>query len=185
MLGESQNADEGGLSSNSAFTFKEGRILVNHELSSCILNIIEKTEKYCFLVTPFLELTQHWRHIERIFKNIYNEKRKIFLILKKQEEASLKDKDKESIKIIKDYFSNELDLFFSDYLHSKIYLNEKQILITSMNLNSYAKDNNHEIGCLIDDPTISKCIVNNVILKTILEKQDAELIRTKLSDVLK
>jgi phosphatidylserine/phosphatidylglycerophosphate/cardiolipin synthase-like enzyme len=169
----------------SPFTFKEGKILVDHELAPCILDIVDKTEKYCFIVTPFFELNPHWRHLERIFKKAYNDKKKIFFISKKQEESSQKDKDKESIKIIKEYFNDELDLFFCDFLHSKIYLNEKQVLITSMNLNNYAKDNNFEIGCLIDDCAVSEWIVNNVILKTILEKQDVERIKTKLNEVSK
>jgi hypothetical protein len=33
---------------------------------------------------------------------------------------------------------------------------------------------------LIDDSAVSEWIVNNVILKTILEKQDTERIKTKL-----
>jgi phosphatidylserine/phosphatidylglycerophosphate/cardiolipin synthase-like enzyme len=188
MEEKSQKADEGGLSLESTFSFKEGTILIDKDLAPCIINIVEKTEKYCFIVTPYVDSFKNWQHFERRLNKAYNDKKMIVFIFKEFIENSQNPREKENqekIEEIKNEFKDKFDFFLVDFLHSKIYLNEKQVLITSFNLKTYAKDNNHEIGCLINDPAVSEWIVNNVILKTILEKQDAERIKTKLNEVLK
>lgn len=45
---------------------------------------------------------------------------------------------------------SNMNLFLIKNLHSKIYVNEDSILITSMNLYEYSQINNHEIGVKLD-----------------------------------
>jgi len=190
----SQSADEGGKSSNSACTFKEGTILVDMDLFTCILDIIKKTEKYCFIITPFLETHEKWANLWKLFDDVYNDGKKLFLILKRPIDESQNDWEKEDrkrIEIIKNYCNGKFDLFLVNNLHSKIYLNEKQVLMTSFNLRKYTLEMNHEIGCLIDDPNISKQIINNIIIKKMLNDKDtkhldgkwAEWINNKINNV--
>jgi len=82
-MGTSQSADEGGKSSKLPFTFKEGRVLINSELIPCILDIIEKSGKYCFLVTPFIESIAYWQELIRYIIEADEAGKKIFFILKK------------------------------------------------------------------------------------------------------
>jgi len=180
----SEDTDE-NKSSKSAFTFNKGKILVDYELLDCINNIIKTSEKYCFIVTPFLESLSKWVNLGKLFDEIYDDGKKIFFILKKPSnefnDARYKE-DCEKIEIIKKEFNGKFDLFLVNYLHSKIYLNEKQVLITSINLKTFAIEKNHEIGCLIDDPDISKQIVNNIIIKKMLKDKDTEHTEGKWAD---
>jgi len=196
MEEKSQNADEGGLSSNSALTFKEGRILVDQDLINCIFDIVKKTEKYCFIVTPFLESFANWANLEKTFDKTYNNGKKLFFLLKKPSNDSTKKnnnlnnnffvemekKEKENIEITKKDFNGKFDLFLVQHLHSKIYLNEKQVLLTSINLREYSTRGNYEIGCLIDDPDFSKEIVNNIIIKEMLKDKYTQHIDGKYAE---
>jgi len=184
----SESSGEGEKAEESDFTFKGGKILINHELLNCINNIITKTQKYCFIVTPFLESLTKWVNLGNLFDEIYDDGKMLFFILKKpsddfQDEREKSDRDK--IETTKKEFNGKFDLFLVDYLHSKIYLNEKQVLITSINLKTYATEKNHEIGCLIDDPNFSKQIVNNIIIKKMLKKDKTEHINGKYSEWIK
>jgi hypothetical protein len=155
----------------------EGAIFYNEDLEYCIFNIIKSSEKYIFLVSPFIDSVIHWQKLKRDIIDAYNNGKKIFIILKKPKEKSTEDKDNNDWKKIDEIIKNlrdKIELFLVDYLHAKIYLNEKKVLITSANLESYVFEKNHEIGCLIEDTAVSKWIVDSVIIKEILKSDNVE-----------
>jgi len=43
-----------------------------------------------------------------------------------------------------------IGVLFVPYLHAKCYYNEREMLVTSMNLHGYSAQNNHELGILFD-----------------------------------
>jgi hypothetical protein len=189
----SKDIDE-NKSSKSPFTFKEGTILVDLDLFHCIISIIEKSEEYCFIVTPFLDPFSEWENVWKKFDEADDNGKKLFFILKKpknneglKNEGFKKDleEDRKKIEIIKKDFNRKFDLFLVDNLHSKIYLNEKHVLITSINFKKYATEKNHEIGCLIDDPDISKQIVNNIIIRMLKKNKNTEHFEGKWADWIK
>jgi phosphatidylserine/phosphatidylglycerophosphate/cardiolipin synthase-like enzyme len=55
-----------------------------------------------------------------------------------------------------------------------MFLNESEILISSMNLTNFSKDNNYEIGCLINDPDTAQGIVDEIIFGNILKNAEKE-----------
>jgi hypothetical protein len=166
-------------------------ILTDHHLVDCIFNIIESSEKYCFIVTPFLKF-EYWAQLTRRLKAASDNKKRVLFILSMpddnnqwQDDEKMK-KDMDNIEKIKQKLNKEynFDLFFVKNLHTKIYLNESEILLSSMNLQEWAANNNHEIGCLIKNPEMVKKIVNDVIFKQIL-RGEKEYVEGRWSDWLK
>jgi len=169
------------------FDFEKSRgiILYNNDIEHFIFNIINSTEKYFFLVTPFIDDLRYFKTFERSINEAYNKGNKIFFILKKPNNEA-KDgnakKDMEKIEEIERTLNDKIELFLVDSLHAKIFLNEKQVLITSMNLTYSGSRSNHEIGCLLNDSAISNWIVDNIILKKMLNDKKVKHTRGKCAD---
>ena len=113
-------------------------LLTIHHLSGQIIEIIEESKEYCFLVTPYYK---PWTILERaIEKAAQNEKKLYFIFRKEAVDNSIIQK------LNKDM---GFDVAIVDRLHTKLYFNEKIALVTSMNLYESSKDNNYEMGYLI------------------------------------
>jgi hypothetical protein len=133
---KSQNVGEGG---NACFQ-DEYEILTTPQITSKIIDIIEKAEEYCFVVSPYFD---PWIQSKISFEYASNKKKKIIFFFRHNQ----KKEDIDSIKEFHD--KSHFDIVFINNLHAKIYVNENEALITSMNLTDYAQANNHEIGVLI------------------------------------
>jgi len=163
-------------------------ILTDQNLSPCILEIIKKSKEYCFIVTPYINYFKYWEHFKRILEEASTEKKRIVFILRKIDE---KDKEKnkkidEKKEVIEELNGKyKFDLFFVKNLHVKMYLNESEVLISSMNLTNFSKDNNYEIGCLINDPDTAQGIVDEIIFGRILKNAEKEYIEGISADWLK
>jgi len=167
----SQNLEEG----DEALVFSgkdECEIIKTQGISNKISEIIENAEEYCFLVSPYLKI---WKHLDTSFKMAVDKKIRIIFFLR-ENPSIYKNKNKEKIKNIlnfnKDY---NFDIIFIKNLHAKIYLNEKEALITSMNLYDVSVYNNLEIGILIHNKDIIKNIASNIILDWIYTGRNDKL----------
>jgi phosphatidylserine/phosphatidylglycerophosphate/cardiolipin synthase-like enzyme len=106
-----------------------------------IEELIKNSEKYLILISPYLKL---------------NEKIKYFLSEKSQNGVVIKiiyGKKKE----IQDLnFFNSLkntETLYLDNLHSKLYFNEKEAILTSLNLYDFSQINNYEMGIFFSKET--------------------------------
>jgi phosphatidylserine/phosphatidylglycerophosphate/cardiolipin synthase-like enzyme len=152
-------------------------ILTDHNLAPCILEIIKNSKDYCFLVTPYINLIEYWDHFIRILKEASTDKKRIVFIFKQLDEKDKENNKKtdEKKKVIEELNGEyKFDLFFVKNLHVKMYLNESEVLISSMNLTNFSKDNNYEIGCLINDPDTTQGIVDEIIFGRILKNAERE-----------
>ncbi|MGB3182862.1 MAG: phospholipase D family protein [Cyclobacteriaceae bacterium] len=104
-----------------------------------IEQIILKADRHLTLCTPYLSLSKNLydRLIDAGLRNIA-----ITLIYGKSELN-----EAERLKI--ESFTN-IEVFFCENLHAKCYLNEKSMIITSMNLYEFSERNNREMGILIE-----------------------------------
>ena len=152
----SQNTDEGGESRHE----DDYEILTTSQVSSKIIEIIEKAEEYCFIVTPYFS---PWVQSEKSLEYASNKKKKIIFFFR--------DDQREEKKVAIEEFHNtyHFDIVFIENLHAKIYVNEKEALITSMNLYDYSQRNNYEIGVLIRNKVKLNEIVYNVIIDKIFK----------------
>ena len=100
-----------------------------------IIDEILKTGKeFVYIVSPYLKIEKQFE--ERFFEAIENGT-KVILIY---------GKDKQQIDHINKSLKNKIEIYYYENLHAKFYMNEKQVLITSMNLHSYSQANNRELG---------------------------------------
>jgi len=117
------------------------KVIKDSFINSHLLELIGRSEKYLVLVSPYLKL---WGHLETQIENSVNRGVDVQLWYRSDQEKKYKktyDKlSKMGVKVGK-----------IDTLHSKLYLSEKEGLMTSMNLLDFSKSNSREIGILTDE----------------------------------
>ena len=57
---------------------------------------------------------------------------------------------------------NGVNVFYQEGLHAKIYMNEKTVFISSMNLQEHSAMNSHEVGLIVKDQKDKKAIYDYV-----------------------
>jgi len=117
------------------------KVISDSYINSDLLKLIEDSEKYLVLVSPYLKL---WGHLETQIEN--SVKRGVDVQLWYRS-----DKEKEYKKTYDKLSKMGVKVGKIDTLHSKLYLSEKQGLMTSMNLHDFSKSNSREIGILTDE----------------------------------
>ncbi len=137
----------------------DSNILLVHQIQDAIIEIIRNSKDFCFLVTPYF---QPWPILRRELEKAAQQQKKIVFILR---DTSENHWDFE-------YFNDEFgfDIIFAERLHTKLYLNESECLITSMNLHESSKDNNFEVGYhfknQIQSKNFKETVIDNDILMT-------------------
>jgi hypothetical protein len=101
-------------------------------------NIIKNATKKLVLISPFVQINKIL--LERLQQASEREV-EIILIYGKGE---LKRTEKKQIESIEN-----LTLYYYENLHAKCYFNEKEMVITSMNLYEFSEKNNREMGIYI------------------------------------
>jgi hypothetical protein len=114
------------------------KFLTTTAITSELENIIKNATKKVVLLSPYVQINKI------LFERLQEASERgieITLIYGKED---LKSTEKKQIEVIKN-----LKLYFYKNLHAKCYLNEKEIIITSMNLYEFSERNNREMGVLI------------------------------------
>ena len=110
------------------------------KISYEIEQILHNAKHYLIIVSPYLKLNQRLKvRLSDAFKNVGD----VYILYRENE---LKNQER----IWLNSFNN-VKLLSIKNLHSKIYVNEETVLISSMNLYEYSQINNHEIGVKIDN----------------------------------
>ncbi|MEO9511609.1 MAG: phospholipase D family protein [Flavobacteriaceae bacterium] len=118
------------------------KFLTGEELEEKLTDIIWNAKKYIVIVSPFIKLDNHVRSIFDKIKAI----REVPLILVFGKNDGYKQKSLNEIDF--KYFTNfeNISILYNKDLHAKHYCNEKEGLITSLNLYDYSMINNIEYG---------------------------------------
>lgn len=134
-----------------------------------IQNIIENSENYLYLISPFNQLERP------DLPNFFLPKMYDALDIALQKGVSIKfvarpenDSEKDPKKIFEKFINRGCELYVVPNLHAKIYGNESRVLITSMNMFLHSIINNDEIGVLLtdkEDLEILNNYVNNLTRK--------------------
>jgi hypothetical protein len=105
-------------------------------VQSALTDIIKNSEKELFLISPYLKIpVQTKSYIKSI------DKKNIPITIIYRSDFKLNDDDLEFFKEL-----TNLQLYACENLHSKCYINEKEGLITSMNLHEHSQTHNWEMG---------------------------------------
>lgn len=116
--------------------------LTGKELEDKLTDIIWNAKKYIIIISPFIKLDKHVKDVLEKVKSSHEIH--LFILFGKNEEYKYKSFNEEDFEFISD-FKNVAILYNKD-LHAKHYCNEKEGLITSLNLYGYSMVNNIEYG---------------------------------------
>lgn len=108
-------------------------------ISSEIDNLIRDARVLIYIISPYLKLSDQ---VKELLNDKEREKVEVRIIFGKQELNPTEMAFLQNLKYVR--------LFFSKNLHAKCYLNEKKMIITSMNLYEFSQQNNREMGILVE-----------------------------------
>jgi phosphatidylserine/phosphatidylglycerophosphate/cardiolipin synthase-like enzyme len=137
----------------------EYKVLTTTQISSKIIDIIKETKEYCLIITPYLK---EWHHLQNCLKTASDKKKRIIFFFRDLDDQSYNTK-KEITNFYNEY---KFDIVFIKKLHAKIYLNENETLLASMNLYDTSQKDNYEIGVLLRN----KEIIDNHIKTYIIDE---------------
>jgi phosphatidylserine/phosphatidylglycerophosphate/cardiolipin synthase-like enzyme len=134
-----------------------GKLLLKQHVAPHIIDIVEKAERYCFIISPYFH---PWKQLIKALE--LAQKRNVMVVFLVRDE---KIDDENILDLYKKY---NFDIYGIERLHAKIYLNEKEVLISSMNLYNYSQ-NNFEVGYLFRSNKFSRKIVRDVIINDMIK----------------
>ncbi|UMB52954.1 hypothetical protein MKD41_11485 [Lutibacter sp. A64] len=118
------------------------KFLTGDELSDKLTDIIWNANKYVVIVSPYIKLDNHVKSIFEKIKSGHDIH--IILIFGKNEGYRQKSFNKSDYEYFKEF--KNISILYNKDLHAKHYCNEKEGLITSLNLYDYSMVNNIEYG---------------------------------------
>lgn len=120
------------------------KLLVNHQISPAIVDLIMEAREKVVLVSPYLN---PWTHLMQQLDTACQRGVVVELYFRHDKKEDYKELTKELSRY-------GIDLFAVQFLHSKIYANEKSCLLTSMNLHDFSASNSEEFALRIEEPGI-------------------------------
>jgi hypothetical protein len=111
------------------------KFLTTSGVSYYIENIISKAKQELMLISPYLKISK------TLFERLTQANKRGVKITLVYGKAELDTQQLDLLNSIEN-----LEVFYFDNLHAKCYLNEDEIVITSMNLHHYSEKNNREMG---------------------------------------
>jgi len=112
--------------------------LTTSGVSSNLEKIVGGAQKRLVLISPYLQFPAI------LFERLQQADRRGVQIVFIYGKEELKDEQQSKLKQLRN-----LSLYFYENLHAKCYLNESDMIITSMNLVEYSEKNNREMGILL------------------------------------
>jgi phosphatidylserine/phosphatidylglycerophosphate/cardiolipin synthase-like enzyme len=108
-------------------------------ISAGVEELISEARERLYIISPYLKLSDH---VKELLNDKEREKLEVRIIFGKQELNPNEMHYLQNLKYVR--------LYFSKNLHAKCYLNEKKMIICSMNLYEFSQQNNREMGILIE-----------------------------------
>lgn len=113
--------------------------LTTTEISANLVRIIKSAQKQLWIISPYLKINSR---IKELLHDRDQEKRiEIRVVCRKKD---LRPEEEEWLAL-----KTSITVRFRENLHAKCYLNEKEALLTSMNLYEFSQVNNDEMGMLV------------------------------------
>ncbi|MBK7691383.1 MAG: phospholipase D family protein [Bacteroidetes bacterium] len=108
-------------------------------ITAGVEELIREARERLYIISPYLKLSDN---IRELLNDKEREKAEVRIIFGKQELSPPEMSYLQNLKYVR--------LYFSKNLHAKCYLNERKMIISSMNLYEFSQQNNREMGILIE-----------------------------------
>jgi len=135
------------------------KFLQGSELNSEVEKIFSSAEKEIIIISPYIKL--HHRITSILNQKKENSKIRIVVVFGKNENDKGQSMDYKQVSFLTDF--PNIEIRHEKNLHAKFYANEKQCILTSMNLFDYSQNNNIEAGMLFEKSSLLGNVVNNII----------------------
>ena len=132
-------------------------ILLTYQIAGKIIEILQNSKDYCFLVSPYFK---SWDILDRELEKAAVNNKKIIFVFRDDNHA------RNEFSYLNEDFG--FDVIFVNRLHTKLYFNEREALISSMNLYDSSKEKNYEVGYYFQSSSIARNIKTQVIDDDIL-----------------
>lgn len=126
------------------------KVLKREEITEEILDVIKTAKEQLVIVSPYIKLT---KEVREAFEE-QNNKVLVRLFFRAELQPS-----------VLTFFDSMPNVFLysNAHLHTKCYLNEKKVVLTSMNLYEYSMKNNFELGVLLRYKGTDKRSYNEIL----------------------
>jgi hypothetical protein len=126
------------------------KFLSGKELENAVYDVIYEAKKKLLIISPYIKLDDYFR--KKLFdKHLGNADLMIVIVFGKNENHINKSFNKDDFEYFKKF--PNISIVYAPNLHAKYYANEKQSIITSINLYDTSFKNNIEFG-VISEPTL-------------------------------
>ncbi|WP_430467896.1 hypothetical protein [Winogradskyella ouciana] len=110
------------------------RLIKPKQISGEIMTLLDEADKEVIIISPYIKVSE-WNKLLNTFKNLQNRKVDLKIFYRENESQTFNEVKKLGIKA-----------YPIKNLHCKIYLNEKQGVVSSMNLYKYSDENSLDIA---------------------------------------
>lgn len=135
-------------------------IVMTADIDSKIINIVQNTSKYCYIISPSISL---WPLLERAFGKCVGSDKKITVIVDNSCDVEQRNIYK---KLIEKY---GIEVLLVNNLHFSLFFNEKESLFSSMSVYDNSQENNFELGSYSFNPELSANLKIKVIDEELLK----------------
>jgi phosphatidylserine/phosphatidylglycerophosphate/cardiolipin synthase-like enzyme len=135
-------------------------VFVDDEIASQMIDIIQEAQQCIIITTAYLKL---WQHATTALGLAVKKGVKVTVIIGRREHW--KSETREDIAWLLD---NGIRVMDAKYLHAKIYLNERSVFLSSMNLTEFSTKNSLDIGLVVQDAQAERQVreyVNNTLMQ--------------------
>jgi hypothetical protein len=105
------------------------KILGTHQISAAVIELIEETRQYCYLVSPYIKM---WHLLDRALAKASEQDKRITVITRAGSERKFDVRGFEVVVL--------------NFLHTKLYVNERSAIVSSINLYDTSSTRNHELA---------------------------------------
>ena len=120
-------------------------VITDDGVASCMLDILRNAKKDVGLVSPYLNL---WGHLQDQIAAAIDRGVEVGILIREPDDGYFKPKEEEQIEWLLEI---GVDVLTLEYLHAKIYFNEKDLVVSSMNLTEFSTKNARDIAIVIHD----------------------------------
>lgn len=119
--------------------------LDENKLNSKIADILADATENVYIITPYIRLHSRIHDTLIEFRDQYNIR--LHIVYRSNPKGKKQNLTREDFEFLKSF--NNIVIYSNDRLHAKIYANDSEVLVTSMNLYKYSHDNNIEVGMVM------------------------------------
>ena len=129
------------------------KVLQRYQISSYLLELIEKAEKKVVLITPYINV---WGHLTQTIETALKRKVRVEIYHRYFITDDKTSADYELDKSLGQLQKMGVHCYEVKNLHTKLYFSNKSAIMTSMNLYEHSAKENEEIGLYTEDDELLK-----------------------------